>query len=176
VPPSGGKARIAAFQRLDDRHRIHDHQPLDRLRMVECGTKGDVGAAVVADDREALMAEPTHQRHHVGSHRTLRIGRVVGNRGRLGRSAIAAQVGTDHGVMRREQRRHAVPGDVRAGMAVQQQHRRAGAAMAHAQRDIAERDLLELETFEQHAVCGSRRRALGQRSAFSMNTLSGSSA
>ena len=58
----------------------------------------------------------------VGGHGPLGVGRVVGGGGRLGRLAVAPQVGADHRVRPGQQRRHPVPGRVGPRMPVQQQH------------------------------------------------------
>ena len=58
-----------------------------------------------------------------------------------------------------QQRRDAVPGGVRARVAVQQEDRRAGAAVAHAQRRLADVDVLEREALEEHAPRHTRARA-----------------
>jgi len=101
--------------------------------MVEGRAQPHVGAAVVADDREALVAEPAHQGHAVGGHRALGLLRMARSRGRLGRAAVAAQVRADHRVPPCQPRRHAVPGGVGARMPVQQQDRSPRAAVATCQ-------------------------------------------
>lgn len=56
-------------------------------------------------------------------------------RGLVG-AAVTAQIGADDGVARRgQQRGDAVPGGVRTGMPVQEQHGGAAAAVPHAQPD-----------------------------------------
>ena len=101
---------------------------LDALRMIEREPVRDASAAVVADDGEALVAERAHQRDHVGRHRALAVLRVIElgrrRRRRLGRVAIAAQVGNDEREVGGERARDAVPHRVRLRVAVQQQQRR----------------------------------------------------
>ena len=108
----------------------------------------DVAAAIVAGDREPLVPERPHQRHAIARHRALRVRLVVGSRGRLRRLAVAAQIRAHDGVPPGQQRRHPVPGDVRARMAVQQEHRRAGPAVPHPQHRLADIDPLQLESVE----------------------------
>jgi len=60
-----------ALQVLDDRQTVHDHEPLDRLRVVHGRAEGHQRAPVMPHDREALMAKVPHERHHVGGHRPL---------------------------------------------------------------------------------------------------------
>ena len=148
VPPRGGEARVTALEVLDDREPVRDCERGDRVGMVERRVEGDERAAVVAEQRELIVAELRHQRDHVAGHRALGVRRVVGSRRRLGGLAVAAQVRAHDRVGGREHRRHPVPGRVRAGMAVQQHERRAGAAVAHAQLRIADVDPLEREAFE----------------------------
>ena len=117
-----------------------------RSRMVEREPVRDAAAAVVADHREALVAERAHQRDQVGGHRPLAVLRVV-ERGRrcrrgLGRVAVAAQVGDDEAEVGRQRARDAPPHRVRLRIAVQQQQRRLGriAAGASEQLDLADPD------------------------------------
>jgi hypothetical protein len=63
-------------------------------------------------------------------------------------AVVAAQVRADHGVGRREQRRHPVPGRVGAGVPVQEQDRWAGPAVAHAQARLGQLDRLQGEAVE----------------------------
>ena len=84
------------------------HSRSTALGMVEREPVRDAAAAVVADDGEALVAERAHQRRHVGGHRALAVaarGRPASPR-RLGRVAVAAQVGHDE---REARRRAAAP-------------------------------------------------------------------
>ena len=123
VPPRGGEARVAAVERLGDRHGVQHGERVDGVGMVQRGAEGDVGAAVVADDGEALVAERAHQRRRSrGPSRawsTAR-GRPVGG---LGRLAVAAQVGADDRVpARRGAGATPVPGRVRARVPVEQDH------------------------------------------------------
>jgi hypothetical protein len=118
VPPGGGEARVAALQRLDERDAVHHGEPRHRVRVVQREPQGDVGAAVVPRDREALVAQRAHQGDHVPRHRPLGGLRVIGARRRRGRLAVAAEVGADDRVVAGEQRGDAVPGGVRAGVAV----------------------------------------------------------
>ena len=121
---SAHEALVEPRQVLDDRHAVHDHELLDGVGMVERGAAGDQRAAVVADDGEALVPEVRISGDDVGrpsrAWRTAR-GRAVG---RQGGAPVAAQVRADHGVAFRERGRDAMPGRVRAGMAVEQQDRR----------------------------------------------------
>ena len=56
---------------LDDWKAVHDHEPLDGVRMVHGGSKGDKRTPVVAYDREAIMVKVPHERHDVAGHRPL---------------------------------------------------------------------------------------------------------
>jgi hypothetical protein len=111
---------------------------------------GDPGAAVVPGDGEALVAERAHHRDDVAAHRAVGVGLVVRRRGRAAGRAVAAQVRADDGVAAREQRRHAMPGGVRARMPVQEDHGRPVAAVAHADRRLVSVDALQREPVEEH--------------------------
>jgi hypothetical protein len=148
APPGGGEARVAAIERLGDRHRVEDRECLDRVGVVERGARGDVGAAVVPDDGEPPVAERPHERDAIAGHRALRVRLVVGRGSRASTLAVAAQVGADDGVLGREERRDAVPRRVRPRMPAQQEHRRPGAAVADAQHRLADVDPLKGEAIE----------------------------
>jgi hypothetical protein len=83
VPPAGGELGVAAAKGLPDRHRIHHHQGRDRLRMVQGGADGHVGAAVVTGYGEALIAQRPHQRDAVACHRPFGVGAWSGLDGGL---------------------------------------------------------------------------------------------
>jgi hypothetical protein len=61
--------------------------------MVQRGAKRDAGAAIVADDGEARVAELVHERDDVGGHRALGGLGVPERVGRRRRAPVAAQVG-----------------------------------------------------------------------------------
>ena len=91
-------------------------------------------------------------------HGLLGVGRVIGRGGRLERTAVAAQVGTDHGEALGQLRRHGVPHGVRLRVAVQEQQRRTGAAAAQPDRAVLGADVLEREAGKEHGPdCGSGR-------------------
>jgi len=88
----------------------------------------DAGAAVVAHDVEAIEAQ---RRHHLdlvlGGGALAVVAEVVGSR--LAAVAVAAQVGCHHRVVRGQRGRHHVPHHVALRVAVEQQERRALAAL-----------------------------------------------
>ena len=112
-------------------------------------------AAVVADQKEALVAEALHHFEHVLGHDAeavideVRAG--VGQRG----VAVAAQIGEHHVIVLREPRRDGVPQHVIVRIAVQQQHRRPGAAMTHADDRALGADVEMLEAREQRGDLGA---------------------
>ena len=123
-----GRERAVGLLVHGERRRDVEHRDaFDRLGMVEREPVRDAPAAVVADEREARVAERAHDRDHVGRHRALRVGRVQGIGRGLRRVAVAAQVGADDGAPARERGRDLVPHRVRLRIAVQQQERRAAA-------------------------------------------------
>ena len=102
------EAHVGRLVHVERRHDVDHGEALDALRMVEREPVRDAAAAVVADDGEALVAERAHQRDQVGGHRALAVLRVIElgrRRGRrLGRIAVAAQVGNDEARSRRPAR------------------------------------------------------------------------
>ena len=91
-------------------------------------------AAVMAGDVEAVVTERRHHLDLVLRHRPERVVDAVGflRRGRA--VAVAAQVGGDDMELLGQSRRDLVPGHMGQRVAVQQQQRRAIAAMAQANR------------------------------------------
>ena len=83
MPPSPRERRVAAVESLRDRHRVHHDERVHGVGVVERRAEGDVGTAVVPDDREALIAEPAHQGYAVSRHRTLGVRLVIRRRERL---------------------------------------------------------------------------------------------
>jgi len=94
------------------------------------------------------MAEVAHQRHDIAGHGPLGRLPVTGRVRRQGGLAVTAQVRTDHEERASQQRRHPVPGRMRAGMAVQQHHRPPLAAVPHAQGHLADIDAVQPESIE----------------------------
>ena len=74
---------------------------------------------------KAIEAERLHQSDLIAGHGAERIVRLVGRAFRLGRVAVAAQVGADDGEIGREDRRHPRPHGEALREALQKQKRRA---------------------------------------------------
>ncbi len=90
---------------------------------------GDVGTAVVPDDREGVVAEYPHQLDDVGGHRPLGVRRVIIGAGWLAGQAVPTKIRTAHRMTPDPGRRHPVPRRVGTRVSMQEQHGRAGAAM-----------------------------------------------
>ncbi len=116
--------------------------------MVHGSAKGDQRAAVMADHGELLVAEVAHERDHVGGHRPLGRLRVLGGIGWQRGPPVSAQIGADDRERVSQPRRQAMPCRVRAGMTVQQHHRRPPAAVANAERHLPHIDELERKAIE----------------------------
>mmetsp|Transcript_6402 Transcript_6402/g.26190 ORF Transcript_6402/g.26190 Transcript_6402/m.26190 type:complete len:216 (-) Transcript_6402:239-886(-) len=130
-----GRALVHGQRRRD----VEQHQPRDRLGVVQRQPVGHPRTAVVRQHREALVAEGAHQGHGVPRHLALGIGGAAVAGGRPVAVAIAAQVHQHDAALARQRRRHAVPHRHRLRMAVrQQQGRQAGVrrpGLARKQRD-----------------------------------------
>ena len=115
--------------------------------MIERQAVRDAPAAIVAAHEEsASMPEAAHQLDHVARHRALAVRRVIGRGRRLGRVAVAAQIGHDERIACRQARRDPVPDRVRLRETVQQQQRRALPAAPKANVDAVDVTMFELET------------------------------
>ena len=98
--------------------------------MVECHPVRDAPAAVMAGDFEAFVAELLHRGDQIGGQRPLAVrGVILGDRGPEG-VPVAGQIRGDHREALGQCGRDGVPHQVRLGVAVQQEQRRAFAADA----------------------------------------------
>ncbi|MDH6585663.1 hypothetical protein M2161_004769 [Streptomyces sp. SAI-133] len=132
VPPARGETGVAAAQGLPDGDRVQHADGGHGLGVVEGEAGRHVRAPVVTDHREPFVPEPAHHREAVAGHGALGVRTVFGVGGGLVGAAVPAQIGADDGVARRHQQRgDAVPGGVRTGVTVQEQHRGAAAAVPH---------------------------------------------
>ena len=78
------------------RGRDVDHaQALHPRRVVQRQPVRHAAAPVMAAHVELRHAQRVHHRHHVLRHRAFAVGAVVWPAGRLGRVAVAAQIGHD---------------------------------------------------------------------------------
>jgi WD40 repeat protein len=103
VEADGGARAVHGVPHVERRQDVEARQVRDRVGVVEAGAEGDEGAAVVPGQREALVAERTGERDDVRGHRALGVGGTGRVRG-LVAGAVAAQVGTEHGVVIRQVR------------------------------------------------------------------------
>ncbi len=129
-PPevSGRELLVGPLVHRRGRRDVEECEALDRVRVIERHAVGDPRPAVVPHHGEASEAQAPHHLHLVEGHGPLGVGAVVPTAGRLRGVAVAAQVRRDDRVAGlAEARRDLVPGDVRLGVAVEQQHRRSGA-------------------------------------------------
>ena len=69
---ASAKRGVRSCEVLANRYAVKHRELCHRLGLVERETVCDGGAAVVADDSEPPMPEPTHQFDDVRSHRALR--------------------------------------------------------------------------------------------------------
>ena len=110
----------------------------------------DTRAAIMPGREELVEAERRHHLDVVLRHRAERIVRMIRLARRLLRVAVAAEIRRDHGEFLREARRELVPGEVRERIAVQQQQRRALAAMRRHDARAGGLDLGAGEAVHQH--------------------------
>lgn len=149
VVPGRRELRRHPVEMLDDREAVEEGVATHGLGMVHRQPEGRVAAAVVPDEVEPLVPEPTHESQDVGRHRALRRLGVVGpGRGRR-RAAVPAQVGhDDRAPPLGEQRRDPVPGGAGARVAVEQHDRRPLPAVTDVDARLADLDVVDGESFE----------------------------
>ncbi|EWS52517.1 hypothetical protein X551_04696 [Methylibium sp. T29] len=159
------EGHVGALVHRQRGHDVQHAQLAHRLRMVQRQPVCHAPAAVVAGHEEALVAQRAHHAHHVGRHRALAVVGVVVRAGRLGRAAVAAQVGHHQPVAVGQPLRRAMPDRVRLRVAVQQQQRRpvGRAADAGEQRHAVDVERAALEAFE--PVAAHRRCSVVRRGA-----------
>ena len=157
------EGHVRPLEVLDGRHDVHDGQALHPVRAVNRQAVRDAGAAVVRHHLEAAVAHERHQFRHVPRHAAFGIRGVVGARGGLEAAAVAAQVRADDGVAPRQGRGGGVPHGVGLRVAVQQQERRAGAAVAQAQLPVLHPHLGQREAVEEPVHASLHRRVNAPR-------------
>ena len=111
-------------------------------------------AAVVPDQREAVVAERPHRCHLVGGHRALGVVAVALAPRRFLGVAVAAQVRRDDGEALGQPRRDPAPGRVRLRVAVQEQERRPRPADRGADAEAVRVDVVQVEACEERARLG----------------------
>ena len=95
------------------------------------------------------MAEVLHDLDHVARHLDLGVRRVIGRGPRLERAAVAAQVGAYDGEPRGELRCHGVPHEMALRVAMEQEQRRARAAVPHPNFAVAHGNRFKRELIEE---------------------------
>jgi len=108
----------------------------------------------VPDDIEAIETKPSHHLDQIERHRALRIGQVPGVGGRLTAGAITAQVGRDDREALGEARRDLVPHHMTQRIAVNEEQRRAVAALLESDLRTRGLDALVREAFEHPRLAG----------------------
>src|SRR5262249_15194038 len=111
--------------RRDD---IEDGDLADTSAMIKRHAVGNAAAAVVAGDAEMLETEGGHDLYLVLRHGALGKGGMLTVALRPATVAVAAQVWRHDREVRRQQRRHPMPADMRLRKAMQEQQRRAASA------------------------------------------------
>jgi hypothetical protein len=86
--------------------------------MIEGQAERDPGAAIVADDREALVAERGHQADELAGHLALGVALTVRAAGRRLRRAVPAQIRRHNAVGGSQLRGDPIPADMRLREAV----------------------------------------------------------
>src|SRR6516165_3692949 len=131
------------------RQDVDDRCPLYPVRMVETHARCGAGAAVVPGDEEFAVAELLHDLDLILRHRAERIvdvvfAAVVGSHA----VAIAAQIGGDDMEPLGKTRRDLTPGGMGKRISVQQQQRRAVAAVPQMDSRAASLDFCPGEALE----------------------------
>lgn len=75
--PGKSKPRVRSRQRFPDRWPAKDSQKFNDFGMIHRQTKGDVTAAIVANNREAFVTQRPHGRDLIARHRPHRVRRII---------------------------------------------------------------------------------------------------
>ncbi|MCY1301606.1 hypothetical protein D9M70_512270 [compost metagenome] len=149
MPVSRGKGHAGALVHCQRGRDVEQHGTAHGFGVVGAEPVRHARAAVVAAQRKAREAELRHQPELVLGHGALAVALMPGIARRRRTAAVAAQVGGDHGEVVGQRWRHPVPDQVALRMAVQQQQRRAGAALHAGDLDLADAVPERLEIWEQ---------------------------
>ena len=142
VPGPEAQRRAAAhpLELVDGGHHVEERGARDTLGMVEGQAVGDAGATIVADDREALVAERRHELDDLCRQLALGVALAARPAYRRLRGAVATQVRHHDAVGRGQGRCDLPPADVRLREAVQEQDRRPVAHRCDEVARLADRD------------------------------------
>ena len=145
----GGHLLVNDAEHVARGHDVQRRQTQHALRVVLGQPVGDASAAVVAAQEEGVEPQVAHGVHQVLRLRPLGVVEVVGAALGLAAVAVAAQVRRDYREVLRQPRRDLVPHGMRLRVTVQQQERRAAAAL-HQVDDFATAggNLHPVESFE----------------------------
>ncbi len=122
VEPALGDPGVTALQGLDDRHCLDDHEPGNAAWMVHRQTESDMAAPIMADDRELIKVQLSHQLGKIIGDGAFRLLAVIISNDRLARTPITPHVRADHSESGGDQlRRDPMPGSRGPGMAVDQE-------------------------------------------------------
>ena len=148
------------------RQHIKARELFNLVRVIKRHAYRCASAAIMPCDTKCIKAQMLHYIHLVLRHSTEGVVHVIGRTARLVAVAIAAQIRAHHSEMFCKARRNQVPMHMRQRIAMQQQNRRAIAAVSKIDFDfaVAGLNLCVFEAFEhvysRKFTVASRRRPL----------------
>ena len=126
-------ANLGAGRNRPEPERVHQHQPAEPVAVVDGEAGRDRAAEHVPDQHGRRRAGPLDQLAEPREH-AVGVQRAVGHL----RGAVAGQVGSDHAMGRHQLRDHPHPLGRELARAVQEDDRRAVAALQHGGRDAGQ--------------------------------------
>lgn len=148
LPVEEAEVLVGTVVRVADRDDVHDGEPENSIRVIQCEAVGAAGPAIVSHDTEPAVAQMLHDLELVTADRVHAVGLVIGRTGRLAAVAVPTQVGGDDGVALCEAECYPVPHQMRFRNTVQERQRRSVAATASVDRRIRGSDVELFETVE----------------------------
>src|SRR5262245_58030637 len=121
MPREGAPLPRDVIEQMMLRNDVEDGSARNFLRMVETHAVKHAGAAIMTGGIEALKPERRHHLQLVLRHGAEGIAAMVPAAGWLFRIPVAAQIRGHHRELARQARSDIVPGEMREGIAVQQQ-------------------------------------------------------
>jgi hypothetical protein len=130
-PVAQRRAGGHALELVDGGHDVEEGRTGHSLGVVERQAKRHTSAAVMAHDREPIVAAGGHELDELGGHLSLRVALPVRPTGWSSRLPVRAKIGDHYAVAMAKPRRNLTPAQVGLGKAVQQNHGRPVAALGY---------------------------------------------
>lgn len=158
----GGRDHPPVVERGED---VDDDEVLHHVWPIERHAIGDAPAAVVPHDGESGEPEGAHRLDHAGGHAPLGVGAMTVVGSGTGAGAVAGEVRGYDAEAPGKLAGDPVPGEMRLGVAVQQEQRRAGAGSRQGDAAAGGRHVPRRESRQQVGIRWARHRSPSRATA-----------